>query len=1145
MKKTALHKNAWREIFNSKARFLSILGIIFLGVGFFSGIKATGPDMEKTADQYFAQQKLSDLTVQSSLGLTQADRTLLENNPDVAAVEENFSVDTVLSTTNQVARIFSLPEETDTLVVVSGHLPKNNGEIALDQNQAANFKIGDTFTVEEETLASQEYKIVGFVISPKYIEHMTRGVTTVGSGTIDFFGVITKDNFDQEIITSLSVRFKNLPTETYSTAYENQVAENISDVKKDFSDRPQERLTEIKDAANEEIANAQQDVTQGQDQLDQAGIDLEQAAAEIQSGRDQLAAGQAEFEEQITEAQAQLDENAAEIQQGQQELATAQGTLDETKATLDATSQELASAQENFQQQQTDWQQLKAQAETSITGLQTLQENFGPVNSQLTTILQLTDENQYAAQITALAGNLSTQLTNFPQLGLFNTANNLNGALENISANPSDRQNGTALQTALAQFLQEVDQTMTVTVQQVQDGDAQIADGLAQLEAAQAQLASGIAQYDDAVSQLAEKTQELADGQTQLDAGQAQLDEQIAQTNETFAETQAQLDEASTQYETGLAQYQEQLAENMPQLNDAQNEIQAEIDQLDSLEAADYFYFDRTNNQGYQEFSENATRITNIATVFPVLFFLIAALISFTTMTRMVEEKRGEIGTLKALGYSNGEISEKYLLYAGLSAVIGSILGIVVGNLLFPSMIFNAYGSLYNLPEIVIAWYPFDILIAFVVALLCTVVSALVALRVDLLNAPATLMRPKSPKAGKRLFIERLTFIWSRLSFIRKVTVRNLFRYKARAFMTIFGIAGCMSLMITGFGLRDSIGDIVNLQFGKLWHYQSVVTFNDEASAEDNTDYQEALDQLDGLNKTMPMSSTSFTKETKNVNQQEITVNVPEDPEQIADFISFNDRKTSKKYSLTDDGAIINEKLANLFDLEAGDTFTLKDADLNEYTIKVSAVTENYAMHFAYMTPTYYQEIFGQEPVYNSDYLLFDEALSSDDEENIAKDLMAKAKVLNVSFLSETSRAMDDTMSSLNIVVWVLIISAALLAFIVLYNLTNINISERIRELSTIKVLGFYNKEVTMYIYRENIVLTFFGIIFGCLLGIVVHRFVLQTVEVDMIMFGPNIHWLSFVYSSLLTIAFTLLVMFFMHQKLKKVDMIEALKSNE
>lgn len=597
---------------------------------------------------------------------------------------------------------------------------------------------------------------------------------------------------------------------------------------------------------------------------------------------------------------------------------------------------------------------------------------------------------------------------------------------------------------------------------------------------------------------------------------------------------------------SGLSSEQfSELAVSHPELAKQLGTIEKQQEKIDSLAAPQYHLFIRSENPGYSEYEDNAKRISSLASVFPWIFFLIAALVTLTTMTRMVEEKRNELGTFKALGYRNGEIAEKFLLYATLAGGLGTLLGLAVGFYLLPIIIFNAYGQLYNIENVVTPWYLNYALIALAVSLVCSVGSAWIVLRYDLQTTPAILMQPRAPKNGKRIFLERLTFIWGRLSFSQKVTLRNLFRYKQRMLMTVIGIAGCMSMIITGFGLRDSIGEIVTLQFDKLWHYQGTTVFKAVPSAKEEETYVSELNTFSNYQDHLFVSIEAFTAQKADVSKQEISLSVPKEINRLDTFLSFRNRKTGKIYSLDDKGVIINEKLAKLFDLRKGSNLEIKSVSGNTYSVKVASIAENYVGHFIYMTPTYYQKIFNNQPKYNTDLLLFSNEPSKRIEDQMAKQLMENPDISNVSFMSKSKNALKDTVKSLNIIMWVLIVSAGLLAFIVLYNLTNINISERIRELSTIKVLGFYDNEVIRYVYRENILLTLMGILLGLFLGKIEHRYILQTVELDMTMFSPDIQPLSYIYASMITLFFTLIVGIIMYFRLKKIDMIEALKAND
>ncbi|MGG5369199.1 FtsX-like permease family protein [Enterococcus sp. AZ196] len=868
----AMRRSNWREIRQSKTRFFSILGIIFLGVAFYVGLRATGPDMLKTAASYYKKQNLADMRVVSSLGISDKDIGIIQEIEGVKA-EGRYFKDINLSKKNQIFRIFSYDtkQSMNRAVVTQGRLPRKPNEIVLDEfARKKGYKLNQNFefTADDPDKAfnRQNFKIVGFVKSPEFIENISRGNTMIGKGSIDCFAFVLPDNFTQAVYSEALVEFRNLKnSEAYSNQYERKLKQNKMKLKNQLKQKATESLAERK------------------------------------------------IEQQVL--------------------------LDQEK--------------EKFQKQ---------------------------------------------------------------------TALNFSGL-----------------------------------------------------------------------------------------------------SSEQFSE----------------------LAVSHPELAKQLGTIEKQQEKIDSLAAPQYHLFIRSENPGYSEYEDNAKRISSLASVFPWIFFLIAALVTLTTMTRMVEEKRNELGTFKALGYRNGEIAEKFLLYATLAGGLGTLLGLAVGFYLLPIIIFNAYGQLYNIENVVTPWYLNYALIALAVSLVCSVGSAWIVLRYDLQTTPAILMQPRAPKNGKRIFLERLTFIWGRLSFSQKVTLRNLFRYKQRMLMTVIGIAGCMSMIITGFGLRDSIGEIVTLQFDKLWHYQGTTVFKAVPSAKEEETYVSELNTFSNYQDHLFVSIEAFTAQKADVSKQEISLSVPKEINRLDTFLSFRNRKTGKIYSLDDKGVIINEKLAKLFDLRKGSNLEIKSVSGNTYSVKVASIAENYVGHFIYMTPTYYQKIFNNQPKYNTDLLLFSNEPSKRIEDQMAKQLMENPDISNVSFMSKSKNALKDTVKSLNIIMWVLIVSAGLLAFIVLYNLTNINISERIRELSTIKVLGFYDNEVIRYVYRENILLTLMGILLGLFLGKIEHRYILQTVELDMTMFSPDIQPLSYIYASMITLFFTLIVGIIMYFRLKKIDMIEALKAND
>lgn len=527
-----------------------------------------------------------------------------------------------------------------------------------------------------------------------------------------------------------------------------------------------------------------------------------------------------------------------------------------------------------------------------------------------------------------------------------------------------------------------------------------------------------------------------------------------------------------------------------------------------------------------------------------MIFFLVAALISLTTMTRMVEEQRTQIGTMKALGYSKIHIASKYLSYAFLATAGGSIVGILIGEKILPFIIIKGYGMMYhNVDKTLQIHYELKYaLTASVAALICTVGATVFSCYRALAETPASLMRPPAPKEGRRILLERMPFLWKHLNFTWKSSLRNLFRYKKRLFMTVFGIAGSMALMLVGYGIRDSISDIVNLQYTDLQHYDAMIISDDDATDAEKKELQSYLEQNEDLDHYTNIQLTKLTA-PNGKSALSVYVYVPENLEKFKKDVTLQNRVTKQSYELPEEGAAVSEKTATLLDLKVGDELTLKKDD-KEYKVKISVITENYAGHYAYMSPQVYEETFGEKPDY-SDIVFTVKDKYKDQLEEIGQKIMESPAVLSISYTSSTVDMVERMLSTLGSVIVVLIVSAGMLAFVVLYNLNNINITERQRELATLKVLGFFDMEVSQYVLRENILLTIAGILAGSGIGILLHRYIIMTIEVDAVMFGRNIRPVSFLYCAALTCIFSVIVNISMHNKLKKIDMVESLKSVE
>lgn len=876
MGKKSYKKSIIREIVSSKARFFSILIIIFLGVAFYSGIKSTEPDMNKAINKFYSDYNLMDSKVVSTLGLTDTDLDILKNDDNILDFYGTYTIDVNLTNTNNIVKFMEYDSESNinNFVVLDGRLPENTGEIALDERAFRlneSLKIGDEYIIEsdEDTMTSfkeAKYKIVGMVSSPMYVEKDSRGVTSIGKGTIDYFAVLNSKDIAIDKYTEIYLRFKNVQgLDAYGDEYEKLMEENNKYLENLFASRIVERGEEIK-----------------------------------------------------FEVQKEFDEAYKEI------------------------------------------------------------------------------EDKYQQII--------------------------------------------------------------------------------------------------AVEQLGYVDEELSQNKQKLLVAKEELENKEKETINRIGESK-------------------------------------------------YYFFDRTDNQGYLGYKDSINCLGNIASVLPIFFFLVAILICLTTMTRMVEENRLEIGTLKALGYKDLEISWKYIIYASIASISGCIIGILIGSTALPKIISNAYGSIYTVPKIILYYYPSYIIQSVVISVLCTVGAALFVIKVELKDKPANLMRPKAPKIGKKILLERITPLWTRLSFNHKVTLRNIFRYKQRMIMTVLGIAGCMALLVTGFGLKDSNAGMVDKEFNKVWKYEAMVMVNENSNDEDTKKYNDTLEQLNGYEDSINIHQESVTFNKEGINKQTAFLYVPENVEKFDNFILLDDRVSGEKYKINNSGVIISEKLAKLLGVSVNDTIILNDKDNNSNEVKVDNITENYVSHYIYMSPEYYKDIFEKEPIYNAQFINFTSDKGEDNE--ISSKLLECNNVTNVTLKSQIQKTTEDSNDSMNLVMVVIIMAAGSLAFVVLYNLNNINVSERIRELSTIKVLGFFNNEVTMYISRENIILTLIGVATGSVLGKILHTFIINTAETDTMMMYPNISVSSYIFSALLTILFSVIVMILMHIKLKKVNMIDALKSNE
>lgn len=1135
MKNIAYKKSITREILSSKARFISILAIIFLGVAFYAGIKSSGPDLKESINEFFSEQNLMDSKIVSSIGLNDNDLKLLENNDKILDYYATHSVDVNLTNTNNVVRFMEYDSSDSTimnkLIVTEGRLPENSGEIALDENslkENKNLKIGDDYTIEsdvdlDEYFNKKTFKIVGFVQSPMYIENISRGTTTVGKGSIDYFAILNSSDISMDVYTEIYVRFKNVEDiGSYSDEYKEKMEENNKYLEGLYSNRVIERIEEIKLEAKKELDKAYKEIEDGEKKL-------EDAQKEIDDGKIQLSDGKNQYEEAIEKYNQEIKNGELKLIEGEKQLVDGQNELEKQKEQflsgeikLQSAKVELDNAKQEFLNQGIDPTKSTQEYDKQIDSLNILITTYDSLSKD---IKETTSNLKEGDKIPNEKIQYWKGIISNPSLGL----NGLSDLVNGLEQNPEN--------ISLALNISKA----------VEDANKTLSENKSKLEI----LVSGIIKYQQGVTAYEEQVNIFNEGKIKLEEAEKQLDngkEEIikgkADLEEGKKQGQLELDKAKKELEDSeqkLLDGEKEIKENREKLIDGRKEIDKEKEKLNDLDDSKYYFFDREDNPGYSTYKGSIDSLDKIASVFPVFFFLVAALICLTTMTRMVEENRVEIGTLKALGYRDLEIARKFIVYAALASIVGSVLGIVIGSSALPYIIKQAYSSSFTLPDVNIYFYPSYVIQSLVASIVCTVGAALIVLKGELLENPSNLMRTKAPKLGKKILLERITPLWERLNFNQKVTFRNLFRYKQRMLMTILGISGCMAMLVAGLALEKSTSSVMDIQFGKLIKYDAMVVFNDKNIEKENEEYNEALKSLKGYESSLNIYQDSVTFSKEGISKQTATMYVPENTDDLNDYILLNDRENGTQYKLSNNGVIINEKLAKILNASVGDNIIVTDSDNNDHEVKVDNIVENYAGHYIYLSPSYYKEIFNNDPIYNAQLL----KLNSDreDDNKLSTTLMDNDKVINVTLASKM-RSLSES-ADLGLVMIVIIVASGSLAFVVLYNLININVSERIREISTIKVLGFYDSEVAMYIFRENIILTILGILAGSFLGKILYVFLVSTAEMDNMMMIPTVDMIGYVISGLITMFFAILVMIMMHLKLKKVNMVDALKSIE
>ena len=1175
--------------------------LVALSVAFLSGLKATAPDMKKTGDDYLDSLHLADIQVLSTLGLTDDDITSLREQDKVEDAEGEYVIDAFASSDSldAVVKVLSLTGRgINEVLLRDGRMPERADECVVEENMLSlmSISIGDTITLTpgddlSDALAQDTYTVVGTVRSPVYLA-VERGTSTLGSGTVKAYLYLPREAFTLDYYTAAYVRVSGAAEMTaFYSDYDDYIDAVIDELEPFGDARAQLRHDDLVDEATEKLDDAQKELDDAKAEADEKLGDAQKELNDARRKLDDGWKGYYDGQQELKDARAELDDAKIELDDGEMQYLNG---MEEYEDALDEYEKGRAEYEDGLAQYEDGVKELESGEKELAAGRRQLESGEQQLNSLAKTVtdalaaagspyeggpgkllddLGRGDSAAIAATDAALGGMRAQLEGGIAQAqGTIDSLNlkigQLNDALQdpNLSAEKragyekglAEAQAGLAQAEAQkAQMEQQLAQLQSVSAssiaankRELDNGWSEYYSGAAELDAgrkelldAKKQLNDAKAQLNDAPAQLADAKKELSDARKKLDDGWKDYydgEEQYADGVKELSDAYTELTDGERDYRKGLREYADGKAEADEKIADAQEKITDARRKVADIDSCEWYIFSRSYNPGYTGFGQDADRMANLASVLPIIFFLVAALVCLTTMTRMVEEQRVQIGALKALGYSRLSISRKYIGYGLLPSLVGGVLGLVIGYILFPKMIFTAYQIMYQMPDIELHAYTDISLFSVLAAVACTTVATLWACLATLRETPASLMRPRTPKAGKRVFLEYIKPLWRRMSFIHKVTARNLFRYQKRFWMTVIGIGGCTALIIAGFGMRSSLLFTMSRQYDELFHYSAQVTLADNALPEERAAVEDFLAGDSRVVNYIPCAASSATVVTPSYSTTAYVEVMASD--EIGKVVDLFDYKSGDPITMGDEGVYIDQKLSELLKVSVGDTFFL-DGDVRG-DVTVAGIYEHYTGHFIYMTPGYYENVLHADGEPNAYLLNF----TSDDTDTcnaIFEKLLDMSGVATTSRMRDTQDTYMHSMERVDFVVVIIILAAAALAMVVLFNLSNINITERQRELATIKLLGFYDGEVSAYVYRENIVLTVFGILMGCFMGHWLHIYLVRSTEIDLMMFGRQTAPSAYVYAAILTALFSLLVNVLAHFKMKKIDMVESLKSAE
>ena len=1161
-----LLRSLLRTIRSTLGRFLAIFAIIALGVGFFIGLRVTHDSMLKTADDYLTDLLLYDFRLVSTLGFTDEDVNTFARDPAVALSEGSFSIDALIETAkgqDDVLHFHTLLPDVNRVDLVSGRLPETSDEIVLDARYAGPGMVGKTVTLaesnDEDTLehfGHSSFKVVGTANTSYYV-NFERGSTSLGSGKVSGFAYALPAAFDADYYTEVFLRLKDMPS-MGSQAYDTAADAQQDRLEGLLEERGQIRYEDLKQEANDKIEEAQAEIDDGWAKIDDGKKEIADAERKL-----------ADADRELKDARKELDDGWAELKDAETELADARKELDDaeielvdSRKELDDAKAELVDARQELDDGWKEYEDGKKEYEDGLAeyekGMSAYRSGRREANEQLAAASKQLDDAQAQlsetrTQLDAAAEQKTTLEQSLPYLegDKLAEAQTAIGAIseqlaygeaayaQGLSELESGREAYEAAEASARGQLRSAKRKLDKAKEELDAAALELEDALAELEDGEQEYADGLAEYEDG-------EQKYADGLAEYEDGLKEYEDGVAE----YEDAKKELEDGEAEYQDGLREYQTKSADAAVTIRDAKADIaQAEIDleegqkkvddareELADLKEPSTYVLGRDKNAGYAALENDTAIVKGIAKVFPLFFFLIAVLVCITTMTRMVDEQRTENGTLKALGYSDAAIISRYLIYSGSASILGCFAGFFAGSKFMPFTIWKIYRIMYDIDRpvaFVLDWKLFGICAG--LYLLCSLGSTWYVAHGELKEMAAQLIRPKAPEAGKRVLLEHVPAIWNRLSFLRKVSIRNIFLYKKRMVMMIIGIGGCTALLLTGFGIRDTISGIVDYQYEEISLYDGDVSFAEDMDEDAQRAFRKEYGDL--IEDAVFLAAAKMDVSGKATEEANV-ICFEEPPEGFVDLHSGD-----AKLPWPQEGeAVLNFRLARDLGVTAGDTIRIVDSDMRSVDLRVTGVFDNYLFDYVYVSRNTLENAWGTVPETKNAYVDFKEGM---EVHQASADLLASDDVLSVSLAADLRSTIGNLLESMDLVVLIVLVCSGALAFIVLYNLTNISITERRREIATLKVLGFFQNETAQYVFRENLILTGIASLFGIPAGLALLRYVMAQIVIKQMYFGCRLAPLSYVWSILITFAFAVLIDLALRVKIDRIDMAESMKAIE